>query len=175
MSVGELGAYICTFLMDGGIKCILTGGACVSIYTDNKYLSLDLDFVEEPDSNRKKISALLSQIGFYEKERYFANKETKFIIEFPSGPLSAGSEPIRTHNELKFDTGKLFLLTPTDCIKDRLAAYYFWDDNQALEQAICVSENQKIDINELSTWSKGQGQLPKYNLVKNRFSKFDNR
>jgi hypothetical protein len=173
MNVGELSAYVCTFLLNNGVKCILTGGACVSIYTNNKYLSFDLDFIEEPVSNRKIIKALLSQIGFSEKERYFVNEETKFIIEFPSGPLSVGSEPIRTHNELQFDTGKLFLLTPTDCVKDRLAAFYFWDDNQALEQAIWVTENHEVDLNEIRSWSETQGQLAEYDLVKKRFFTLD--
>jgi len=175
MNVGELGAYICTFLMDNGIKCILTGGACVSIYTSNKYLSFDLDFIEESATNRKTIKDLLAKISFSEKDRYFENKETKFIIEFPSGPLSAGSEPINTYNELQFDTGKLFLLTPTDCVKDRLAAFYFWDDNQALEQALWVTEKHIVDFSEILAWSGTQGQLAKYNAVKNRFFTLDKR
>ena len=36
----------------------------------------------------------------------------------------------------KYSTGTLRLLTATDCIKDRLAAYYHWRDEQGLEQAI---------------------------------------
>ena len=30
-------------------------------------------------------------------------------------------------------------MTPTDSVKDRLAAYYHWNDQQALEQAIMVA------------------------------------
>lgn len=114
---------------------MLTGGACISIYTNNKYVSYDLDFVDTTYSSRKLIKKLLRKIGFKEKNRYFVNAETDFFIEFPLGPLSAGSEPFTKINEIKFSTGKLFILTPTDSVKDRLAAYYHWNDIQALEQA----------------------------------------
>jgi hypothetical protein len=55
MSIGELAAYVCTHLRENGIHCVLTGGACVSIYTENRYESFDLDFVENITSMRKKV------------------------------------------------------------------------------------------------------------------------
>ena len=39
-------------------------------------------------------------------------------------------------SELKKRNKILKLLSPTDCVKDRLAAYYHWNDRQSLEQAI---------------------------------------
>ncbi len=53
MTIGELGAYICSYLEDNGIRVVLSGGACVSIYTDNKYLSEDLDFIEQTSAGKK--------------------------------------------------------------------------------------------------------------------------
>lgn len=53
MSLGELAAYVCTHLQENGIHCVLTGGACVSIYTENLYESFDLDFIENIASKRK--------------------------------------------------------------------------------------------------------------------------
>ena len=44
MSLGELAAYVCTHLQKNDIHCVLTGGACVSIYTENRYKSYDSDF-----------------------------------------------------------------------------------------------------------------------------------
>ncbi|MDZ7721400.1 MAG: hypothetical protein U5R06_00910 [candidate division KSB1 bacterium] len=43
MSLGELAAFICSYMRQNGISCVLTGGACVTIYSDNKYQSYDLD------------------------------------------------------------------------------------------------------------------------------------
>lgn len=37
MSLGELAAYVCTHLQKYGIHCVLSGGVCVSIYTENRY------------------------------------------------------------------------------------------------------------------------------------------
>ncbi len=168
MNLGELAAYVCTYLNEMGIKCILTGGACVSIYTDNKYQSYDLDFIESVDTSRRDLKKLLGAIGFKEENRYFVHKDTEFFIEFPSGPLSAGSEPITDYEQLDFETGKLFLLKPTDCIKDRLAAFYHWKDIQALDQAIWVAEKHKIDINEVERWSKIENKLEVFNSIKNK-------
>lgn len=64
MSVGEVAAYVAEHLRQDGISVVLTGGSCVSIYTDNRYLSFDLDFIEEGQSTRKKIATCLQEIAF---------------------------------------------------------------------------------------------------------------
>jgi len=168
MKIGELAAFICSFLNNHNIKCILSGGACVTIYTDNKYLSYDIDFIDNASTPRKKIKSLLAAIGFVENNRYFVHKDTKYFIEFPSGPLSVGSEPITNFNKMDFQTGSLFLLTPTDCVKDRLASYYHWDDQQALIQAVMVAQNCHINIKEVERWSKVEHQLRKFAAIKDK-------
>ncbi len=45
------------------------------------------------------------------------------FVEFPPGPLAVGVEPVKQVNELKFSTGMLRIISPTDCVKDRLAGY----------------------------------------------------
>ena len=162
MNIGEIGAHVCTHLYSHGIKCVLSGGACVSIYTNNEYQSYDLDFIENLSVLRKRLSELLKDIGFFEENRYFRHPDTKFFIEFPSGPLSIASEPVKKINEIEFVTGKLFLLTPTDCLKDRLCAYYFWDDHQSLEQAINVSKHQIIDLDDIQRWSESENKMKEF-------------
>ncbi|MBN1781380.1 hypothetical protein JW948_09665 [bacterium] len=76
MSVGELAAFVCTHLEINGIHCMLTGGACVSIHTENRYRSFDLDFVENCSSGRKHIHAALAEIGYTEETRYFRHADT---------------------------------------------------------------------------------------------------
>jgi len=63
MSVGEVAADVTGHLRQSDINVVLTGGSCVSIYTDNRYLSYNLDFIEEGRSTRKKISACLQEIS----------------------------------------------------------------------------------------------------------------
>ncbi|MDP2228515.1 MAG: hypothetical protein Q8J78_13685 [Moraxellaceae bacterium] len=49
------------------------------------------------------------------------------------------------------------LLTPTDCVKDRLSAYYHWHDRQALEQAVWVAQRQAVDREAVRQWSAQEG------------------
>ncbi|MDZ4183883.1 MAG: hypothetical protein U1D97_02755 [Desulfuromonadales bacterium] len=124
MNIGELAAFVCSHLDRYGIRVALSGGAVVSIYASNHYVSMDLDFIDLLQTTRRKLKTVLKEIGFEEKRRYFVSEETEFFIEFPSGPLAVGNEPVEKLAELQFETGKLRLLSPTDCVKDRLSAFY---------------------------------------------------
>jgi len=139
MSVGELAAFIATHLRTHNIDVVLTGGACVSIYSNGKYVSLDLDFIDNHFTRRAKIKEALSEIGFVERDRFFTHPETPLFVEFPAGPLAVGAEPVKETIVMEFETGILPLISPTDCLKDRLAAYYHWGDRQCLEQAVLVA------------------------------------
>jgi hypothetical protein len=170
MSLGELAAFVCTQLKKHGIDSVLSGGACVTIYTDNRYESFDLDFVEYVPTKRKFIEEALREVGFVEKDRYFKHPETAYIIEFPAGPLAVGSEPVKEIEEMVFSTGLLSLLSPTDCVKDRLAAYYHWNDPQSLEQALLVAEGNKIDLKEIRRWSGVESKATEFESIRKRLS-----
>ena len=66
IGIKELASIISSKLNEKGIDAILVGGACVSIYTKNKYLSIDLDFVSS--ASIKEISPALSELGFERKK-----------------------------------------------------------------------------------------------------------
>jgi len=118
MSVGEFGAYVAGHLKSSGVDVVLTGGSCVTIYSNNRYTSYDLDFVSDRGADKKKIKLTLLSLGFYEKNRYFVHPQSKFFVEFPSGPLAVGDEPVREIVELEFATGRLRVLSPTDCVNE---------------------------------------------------------
>ncbi len=94
----------------------------------------------------------MEEIGFHEHGRYFAHPDTKHIIEFPPGPLSVGQEPVKQIKKIKLTTGILRVISPTDCVKDRLAGFYFWGDQQSLTQAILVSRNNRINLEEFKIY-----------------------
>jgi hypothetical protein len=71
MSIGELAAFVCFHLSTKGIKVTLTGGACVSIYSKNKYQSYDLDFIEQFGVKQIELKAALKEIGFNQTGRHF--------------------------------------------------------------------------------------------------------
>jgi hypothetical protein len=60
------------------------------------------------------------------------------------------------------ETGTLRLLSPTDCIKDRLAAYYHWNDRQCLQQAVWVAQAQQVDWDDLERWSQQEEAMEKF-------------
>jgi hypothetical protein len=157
LTIGELAAYIAGHLHNKGIETVLVGGACISIYSANEYSSFDLDFVITGSTTRQKLRAALAEIDFTEENRYFVNPQTPFFVEFPSGPLAIGAEPPSEIRTLRFSTGNLRLLSPTDCVKDRLAAFYHWKDQQSFEQAILIARDHTINIEEVGRWSVNEG------------------
>jgi len=166
IGIRELASIVSEKLNENGIDAILVGGACVSIYTENRYLSSDLDFVSF--TSIKEISPVLLKLGFEKKSsRHFEKNDCPLFIEFVSPPASLGREPVAETNALKTKFGNIKLLTPTDSVKDRLAAYYHWNDHQALEQAILIARSQKINLREINRWSEKEGQKEKYNAFVN--------
>lgn len=109
------------------------------------------------------------EIDFEIEARHYIHPDTKYLIEFPAGPLSIGREQVKDIKELDFSTGKLRVISPTDCVKDRLSAYYHWDDNQSLHQAILVAKNNPIDIKEIERWSVNEGNLTAFNQIRTEF------
>lgn len=168
MSLVELAAFVQSHLRKGGIDVVLSGGASVTLYSSDKYVSHDLDLINVDFVKRTKIRNAMTEIGFQEKGRIFENPETRYLVEFPDGPLSVGEEPVKEIMDVKLDTGILRVISPTDCVKDRLCAYYFWGDNQGLSQAILVAQNQKVDLKEIERWSKVEGKLLEFQKFKNK-------
>ncbi len=165
MSQAELAAYIQDHLRKKGINVVLSGGATVAIYTKNKYVSNDIDLVNVQFADRKKIKIAMEEIGFREAGRSFEYPGTRLFVEFPPGPLTVGDEPIKQVDEIKYETGILKVISPTECIKDRLSWYYHFGDRQCLSQAILVAENNKIDITEIKRWSASEGKGKEFELI----------
>jgi hypothetical protein len=170
MTQVELAAYIQDFLITQEIHVVLSGGSAVSFYSGNKYVSKDLDLINTNFARRSKIKSAMEKIGFHESGRYFLNPETSFFVEFPDGPLSVGEEPVKEISEFKLTTGTLRVVSATDCVKDRLCAFYYWNDLQGLEQAVLVAKNQSVDLKEIKRWSKVEGKEEKHKIFKKKLT-----
>ena len=158
----EIAAFVQTHLRKNGIDVVLCGGAATGFYSDNQYVSGDLDLINRYSISRKRIEKAMGEIGFYEQARYFKHPESEFLIEFPPGPLSVGVEPVGKVEDIEFTTGVLRIVSATDCVKDRLAAFYHWDDRQCLQQAILVSRAMPVDQAEIERWSIKEGKNNEY-------------
>jgi hypothetical protein len=54
-----------------------------------------------------------------------------------------------------------------------LAAYYFWNDLQCMEQALLVAKYKDIDLDEVERWSIKEGEEEKFNLFLKRVKKLE--
>lgn len=160
ITLKELAGFVSEELSKRGIDTVLVGGACVTIYSENRYQSYDLDYITYEDM--KKVKKALQEIGFTEKNKYFQHEGCQWIVEFVSPPVAIGNEQVREFNKIKTPLGIIKLLQPVDSVKDRLASFYHWNDKQGLQQAIAICLEQMIDMNEVESWSINEGYHDKF-------------
>lgn len=160
LAVEDLAAIISEALSSAGITAVLSGGSVVSIYSVNEYSSADLDFVT--DESIPKISVVMEGLGYRRRGRHFEHEESEFLVEFPPTPLTVGHLHLKTWGQVKTGSGTIQILTPTQCVMDRLAAFYHWTDRQCLDQAIMVACRHRVDLDAIEEWSKGEGAEPRH-------------
>lgn len=171
MTPVELAGLVGSHLGSRGIDVVLWGGACVAYYSNGQYVSMDLDFVNAGHARREKIAAAMAEIGFQEVNRSFRCPQTEYLVEFPPGPLGVGDERVREIMEVQTRAGTFRIISPTDCVKDRLAGFYHWDDLQCLEQAVLVAQENDIDIRDIERWSAAEGKKEAFDQIKDRLLK----
>ena len=164
-SQAELAALVQSHLRKSGIEVILSGGAAVGIYSNGIYVSKDIDFVNVKFTDQSEIEKTMREIGFIPVGRHFQHPDSDHIVEFPPGPLLLGDAPAKEISEISFGTGVLRVISPTDCVKDRLAHYYHWGDRQCLAQAALVAKNHAVEISEIRAWSKSEGKLSEFKEI----------
>jgi hypothetical protein len=87
-------------------------------------------------------------------------------VDFPSGPLAVGGDYIRETDVLEHGDARLRILSRFDCVRDRLAHFYHWNDFTALNAAVAVAAQNaaEIDLNRLRSWTKSESARAGKNL-----------
>lgn len=156
----ELWHYVAWHLEGAGIRSVLVGGAVVAIYTEGLYRSGDLDMVSD-GIQRKRIETALREIGFEAgKSRYFKHPQCQHLfLEFPRGPVEIGEQFPVIPDEVEIQGRKLRILSPTDCVKDRLAGYIHWNTRANFDQAVLVCRRQRdrVDLTQVARWCEVEG------------------
>lgn len=64
----------------------------------------------------------------------------------------------------------LYVLSPTDSCRDRLASFLFWNDFSGLEQALAVfhARANEVDLNVIQDWCRREGHSQKFGLFASR-------
>ena len=130
--------------------------------TAGAYQSSDLDFILQSAVSREDLDAIMRSMGFRRRGRQYAHSKTPFFVEFPAGPLGIGADIHIEPVTYRVGQAGVLALSPTDSCRDRLAAFYHWQDRQSLETAVAIARRRKVDLKVIRDWSEKEGALAKY-------------
>lgn len=154
-SMEELATLVCSRLEADGISVVLSGGAAVSIYSENEYESYDLDFI--PIGLARRVDRTMEDLGFIRQHRHWVHPQNSYWVEFPAGPVAIGEEIIHDFAERRSATGVLRILHPTECVMDRLTWFFHSADHQCLEQALQVTRRHPVNLERIERWAAKEG------------------
>lgn len=164
-SIIDLAAIVAEHLHQQGIEVVLVGGLAVEIYTENLYLTQDIDMVNTNYQPAKRIHAAMAEIGFLKQGRVYVNATTPISVEFPPGPLSVGDELIKMTARKMVADKCIPILTVEDVVKDRLAAYIHWHDKQSLIQATTILLKHRLSPPAFQQFLEREGAKAEYQAL----------
>lgn len=161
-TVSAVAVAVGSTLLERGIRAVLTGGACVSLYTRGAYHSKDVDFVLPASVRRKDLDGAMAAIGFSRQGDRYEHPRTALYVEFPPGPLAIGDDVAIRAVEIRRSGRRVLALSPTDCCRDRLAAFYHWNDRQSLRSAVLVALRSRVRMAAIREWSRAEGASSRF-------------
>jgi hypothetical protein len=157
--------FVAWHLAKNGIETILVGGAVAAIYSEGIYKSGDLDFVLKTYST-EKIPKIMKSIGFKLKGgRHYIHPRCDKFVEFMFGPAGIGDDVKIIPDEVKIEGQTLYLYSPTDCIRDRLASYIHFKARECLDQAVLVAQKFPFNRNKVKEWCAIEGAPEAYDAL----------
>ena len=153
----EIAVLVSEALEAAGIPAVLGGGGAVAQYSNNEYVTTDLDFIT--GERNKVIAPIVAELGFTPKGKDFHHPHSRYFLEFPPGPVSFGDRYIDSSETTRLETpyGELRIITATQCVLDRLAWFVHGNDPQARDQALMVALCQQIDWDDVYVWADNEG------------------
>jgi hypothetical protein len=140
-----------------GIRAVLTGGACASLHTRGRYQSSDMDFILVGSTTQARLDGAMASVGFTRKGDRYVHPRVRFYVEFPRGPLAIGADYRIRPVERRDRRGRALILSATDSCRDRLAAFYHWNDRSSLGVAIAIALRNRVRLAAVRHWSVDEG------------------
>jgi hypothetical protein len=158
---------VCTALDRSGVTAVLTGGGAATIYAPAAYQTRDLDFILQFASEPSQEPLL--EIGFRRTKNaaIYSHPALPYTLEFPPGPLAVGADVVAAWSTVKRDGEILYILSPTDCVRDRLAAAIHWNDLSSIRQAAEVAKLHHVDLKLVEQWCEHEGGRRQFRLFRN--------
>ena len=160
--LAEVAACVARALARSKIRAVLTGGACATLYSRGEYQSSDLDFILQSAVTHKELDAVMETIGFRRTGNHYEHPRTSFFVEFPAGPVGIGADIDIRPVVYKIGGTGVRALSATDSCRDRLAAFYHWNDRQSLSTAVHIARHQKVNLKTIRAWSAREGAPDKF-------------
>lgn len=89
-------------------------------------------------------------------------KNSDLYVEFPTGPVAIGNQaPTKPEGELKVKNTTITMYSPTQCVMDRLAAWFHWNDRRSLIHALWVCEKHPVSLEKIKRWATKEGEAIK--------------
>ena len=105
------------------------------------------------------LTAVMKTIGFRRTRNHYEHPRTAFFVEFPAGPLGIGADTDVRPVVYKIGGIDVRALSATDACRDRLAAFYHWNDRQSLNTAVQIARHRKVDLEVIRASSRREGAL----------------
>lgn len=145
-----------------GVVAVMTGGACATWFSGGEYQSSDVDFVTQGDPQQRLVDEALRELGFSRERDRYVHPKLPYIVEFPPGPLAIGADHDIRPVQIAAAGTRIRSLSATDACRDRLAAFYHWNDRQSLEVAVAIARRHKLDLKKIRAWSEAEGMGEKH-------------
>ena len=157
-TIEQVAFLVCTAMKNAGVTAVLSGGSAATVYAPRAYTTRDLDFVLHDTVSMPAAGPIL-ELGFSEMKTrgIYAHPDLPFTLEFLRGPLAVGGTVLTVWDTWEKDDQTLYIISPLDCVRDRMAAAIHWRDQNSAKQAAAVAREQPIDVNALRDWCLGEG------------------
>lgn len=160
--LGAVAVSVGDALRRQGIKAVLSGGACASLYTRGAFQSVDVDFILIGHARQSELDVAMASLGFIRRGDRYRHPRARFYVEFPRGPLAIGNDYAVRPVSRKTRYGQTLALSATDSCRDRLAAFYHWNDRQSLKVAIWIALRNRVDLDTVRRWSLDEGFVDRF-------------
>lgn len=171
LSIAEIAFLVCTEFDRAGVIVVLSGGAAAAVYAPQALVTRDLDFIHHlglwaPDGTP------LKNLGFAQtKSRgVYSHPDTPYTLEILKGPLGVGDEILNSWKTLKSEDLVLHIISPTDSIRDRLAAAIHFKDLNSAKQAAEIAKLHEVDLEVICKWCEVEGGAKTFKLFKSLLS-----
>ncbi len=129
----------------------MTGGSAATFYTE-LYCSRDVDFVLTFGSGAN-VPPILSELGFEVRGSHYVHPRSAYTLDFPPGPLAVGNAYLSHWETVHRGDFVLHVLSRTDSVRDRLTAFFHWNDLGSLLVALAVAQSGPVDLELIRAWS----------------------